>query len=57
MNMHVRGFSGVNAEREILARILTWPGRQDLLAGILSIVVLPITLSLVQSALGSCLGR
>ncbi|HZY46049.1 MAG TPA: hypothetical protein VFF70_15025, partial [Anaerolineae bacterium] len=43
---------GLNAERDILAKISTWPWRSGLLTGFLSITILPIILFLVQLALG-----
>jgi hypothetical protein len=47
----------LTTEREILARIPTWPWRPGLFAGFLSITVLPVVLYLVQFALGRWLGR
>ena len=47
---------GLTTEREILARIPTWPWRPGLFAGFVSIIVLPVVLFLVQFALGRWLG-
>jgi hypothetical protein len=46
----------LNAEREILAKIPTWPWRAGMLTGFLSIAVLPIILFLIQLVLGRLLG-
>lgn len=43
--------AGLNAEREILTKIPTWPWRAGMLTGFLSIVVLPIMLFILQLAL------
>lgn len=48
--------AGLNSEREILARIQTWPWRAGLLTGFLSIVILPIALFIIQLVLGRLLG-
>ena len=48
--------NALTTEREILARIPTWPWRPGLFAGFVSIIVLPIVLVLVQFALGRWLG-
>lgn len=48
--------SGLNAERDILAKIPTWPWRVGLLTGFLSIVVLPIILFLIQLVIGRWMG-
>jgi hypothetical protein len=48
--------AGLNSEREILARIPTWPWRAGVLTGFLSIVILPIALFLTQLVLGRLLG-
>ena len=47
---------GLNAEREILTRIPTWPWRAGMFTGLLSIVVLPIMLFLLQLVLARWLG-
>ena len=47
---------GLTTEREILAKIPTWPWRPGLFAGFVSIIVLPVVLFLIQIALGSWLG-
>lgn len=49
--------AGLDSEREILARIPTWPWRAGLLTGFLSIVILPIALFLIQLVLGRLLGN
>jgi len=49
--------AGLNVERDLLARIPTWPWRAGMLSGFLSIVVLPIVLFLLQLVLGRLLGR
>lgn len=43
---------GLMTEREILARIPTWPWRPGLFAGFVSIIVLPVVLFVIQFALG-----
>lgn len=48
--------SGLQAEREILQRIPTWPWRAGTLTAFLSAVFLPIVLFLVQLILGTLLG-
>jgi hypothetical protein len=48
---------GLTTEREILARIPTWPWRPGLFAGFLSVVVFPIVLFLIQFGLGEWLAR
>jgi len=47
---------GLTTEREILARIPTWPWRPGLFVGFISVIVLPVVLFLVQFALGRWLG-
>ena len=47
---------GLNAEREILERIPTWPWRRGLFAGFTSVIVLPVILFLIQFVLGRLLG-
>lgn len=47
---------GLRAERDILAKIPTWPWRAGTLTGFLSAVLLPIVLFLVQLTLGNWLG-
>jgi len=47
---------GLNAEREILAKIPTWPWRAGMFTGFLSIVVLPILLFILQLALARWFG-
>jgi hypothetical protein len=42
---------GLNAERDILTKIPTWPWRAGMLTGFLSVVVLPIMLFILQLAL------
>ncbi|HSB90612.1 MAG TPA: hypothetical protein VLD63_11370 [Anaerolineales bacterium] len=42
----------LTSQREILARIPTWPWRPGLFAGFVSIIVLPVVLFLLQFALG-----
>jgi hypothetical protein len=46
----------LTSQREILARIPTWPWRPGLFAGFVSIIVLPLVLILIQFALGRWLG-
>ncbi len=48
---------GLTTEREILAKIPTWPWRPGLFAGFLSVVVVPIVLFLLQFGLSEWLGR
>jgi len=48
--------AGLNAEREILAKIPTWPWRAGMFTGFLSIVVLPILLFLLQLFLARWFG-
>jgi hypothetical protein len=48
---------GLTTEREILARIPTWPWRPGLFAGFLSVIVFPIVLFLIQFGLGEWLAR
>lgn len=48
--------AGLTAEREILAKIPTWPWRAGMFTGFLSIVVLPIVIFLLQLALARWLG-
>jgi hypothetical protein len=48
---------GLGAERDILARIPTWPWRAGMLTGFLSIVVLPILLFILQLVLARWFGR
>jgi hypothetical protein len=47
---------GLNAERDILTKIPTWPWRAGMLTGFLSIVVLPIMLFILQLVLARWLG-
>jgi hypothetical protein len=47
---------GLTSEREILAKIPTWPWRPGLFAGYLSVIVIPVMLYLIQFALGQWLG-
>jgi hypothetical protein len=47
---------GLNAERDILAKIPTWPWRAGMFTGFLSIVVLPIVLFLLQFVLARWFG-
>jgi hypothetical protein len=49
--------TGLNIERDILAKIPTWPWRAGTLTGFLSIVVLPIVLFLIQLLLGNLLDK
>jgi len=49
--------SGLNAERDILTKIPTYPWRSGMLTNFLSISVLPIILFLIQFALGHWLGK
>ncbi|MGA9533401.1 MAG: hypothetical protein WBR18_11850 [Anaerolineales bacterium] len=48
---------GLTSEREILARIPTWPWRPGLFAGFISVIVLPIVLFLLQFGLSEWLAR
>jgi hypothetical protein len=48
--------TGLNAERDLLAKIPTWPWRAGMLSGFLSAVVLPIILFLVQLVIQNVLG-
>jgi len=47
---------GLNAERDILAKIPTWPWRAGMFTGFLSIAVLPIVLFLLQFLLARWFG-
>ena len=47
---------GLNAEREIVTKIPTWPWRAGMLTGFLSIVVLPIMLFILQLVLARWFG-
>lgn len=47
---------GLNAERDILTRIPTWPWRAGMLTGFLSIVILPIILFVLQIVLARWFG-
>jgi len=47
---------GLNAERDILTRIPTWPWRAGMLTGFLSIVILPIMLFILQLVLARWFG-
>jgi hypothetical protein len=47
---------GLNAERDILTKIPTWPWRAGMLTGFLSIVVLPIMLFILQFVLARWFG-
>lgn len=47
---------GLIIEREILAKIPTWPWRPGLFAGFLTVIVFPIMLFLIQFGLGEWLG-
>jgi hypothetical protein len=47
---------GLNAERDILTKIPTWPWRAGMLTGFLSIVVLPIMLFILQLVLARWFG-
>jgi hypothetical protein len=49
--------TGLNTERDILAKIPTWPWRAGMLSGFLSVVVLPIILFLIQVVVGKVLGE
>ena len=49
--------TGLTVERDILAKISTWPWRAGLLTGFLSIVVLPIIIFLIQLVLRNWLGQ
>jgi hypothetical protein len=49
--------SGLNAERDILAKISTWPWRTETLTGFLSAIILPIVLLVIQIAIQKWLGR
>jgi hypothetical protein len=49
--------SALNAERDILARIPTWPWRSGTLTSFLSVMVLPIILFLIQLVIENWLGR
>jgi len=48
---------GLNAERDILNKISTWPWRQGVFTGFLSAIVLPVVLFLLQMVLGNLLGK
>jgi len=48
--------TGLNAERDLLAKIPTWPWRAGMLSGFLSAVVLPIIMFLVQLVIRNMLG-
>ena len=50
------GLKGLTIERELLAKIPTWPWRSGLFTGFLSVIVFPIILFLVQFVLGRWLG-
>jgi hypothetical protein len=47
---------GLTTEREILARIPTWPWRPGMFGSFVSIIVLPVVLFVIQFALGRWLG-
>jgi hypothetical protein len=47
---------GLNAERDILTKIPTWPWRAGMFTGFLSIVVLPIVLFILQFVLARWFG-
>jgi hypothetical protein len=47
---------GLNAERDILTKIPTWPWRAGMFTGFLSIVVLPILLFILQFVLARWFG-
>ena len=47
---------GLNAERDILTKIPTWPWRAGMLTGFLSIVILPIMLFILQLVLARWFG-
>jgi hypothetical protein len=49
--------TSIDFERQILARIPTWPWRPGLFASFLSVAVLPILLFLVQLVLGNLLSK
>jgi hypothetical protein len=49
--------AGLNAEREILNKIPTWPWRAGLLTGFLSVVVIPIVLFLIQLVIQRFVGK
>jgi len=49
--------SALQAEREVLNRIPTWPWRSGLLTGFLSALVLPILLFILQLVVGKLLGE
>ena len=49
--------SALQAEREVLNRIPTWPWRAGLLTGFLSALVLPIFLFILQLVVGKLLGE
>lgn len=49
--------AGLNAERDILATMPTWPWRAGMLPRFLSVVVFPIVLLLIQLALAKWLGE
>jgi hypothetical protein len=48
--------SGLNAEREVLAKIPTWPWRTGNLTGFLTAIMLPIIIFIIQRVLGRLLG-
>ncbi|MGD8552340.1 MAG: hypothetical protein PVH60_05265 [Anaerolineales bacterium] len=48
---------GLTTEREILAKIPTWPWRPGLFAGFFSVIVIPIVLFLLQFGLNEWLNR
>jgi hypothetical protein len=48
--------TGLNTERDMLAKIPTWPWRAGTLTGFLSAIILPIVLFLIQLVLGKILG-
>lgn len=47
--------SGLNTERDVIAKTATWPWRSGLLTGFLSIVILPIILFVIQVIIGRML--
>ena len=49
--------TALNAEREILNKIPTWPWPTGVLTGFLSAIVLPVALFLLQLFLGNLLGK
>ena len=49
--------TGLNAERQVLNNIPTWPWLRGTFTGFASAVILPVIIFIVQMAIGKWLGR